>query len=229
MIFVPAAGDGRRFKEAGYKTPKHLLPLLGTDMITLVIESVRPLDPEGDAFVITQDWVGKTAGAVDTVLKAWTRLTYRPPGDTRPITYEHDPLVVANCDQLIDLSGIDKAAWGNGLVFTFPSNSSAHSYVTTDRRDRITGIVEKPDTPPSNKAVAGVYAFPIAIQFIEACLAVHGDKDAPGEEYISAALAKMIDWGYHLFAVDAPTAILGTPEDYARFVTAERIIEGRRS
>jgi len=233
VIFVPAAGDGRRFKEAGYKTPKHLLPLLGTDMISLVIESVRPLDPEGDAFVITQDWVGKTAGAVDTVLKAWTRLSYRPPGDTTPNAYEHDPLVVANCDQLVDLSGIDKAAWGNGLVFTFPSNNPAHSYVTTDRRDRITGIVEKPQNPPTNKAVAGVYAFPIAIQFIEACLAVHGKQAEAlsaghGEEYISSALAKMIDWGYHLFAVDVPTAILGTPEDYQRFVTAERIIEARR-
>ncbi len=228
MIFIPAAGDGRRFKEAGYKTPKHLLPLLGTDLISLVIESVRPLDPEGTAFVITKDWVGKTAGAVDTVLRAWTRLSYRPPGDTAPPTHEHEPLVVANCDQLIDLTGIRTDAWGNGLVFTFKSASPAHSYVTTGRGGRITGIVEKPDTPPSDQAVSGVYAFPIGIQFIEACLAVHGDKERVGEEYISAALAKMIEWGYQLFAVEAPTAILGTPEDYARFVTAEQIIEGRR-
>lgn len=230
MIFVPAAGDGRRFKEAGYKTPKHLLPLLGTDMITLVIESVRPLDPHGEAFVITKDWVGKTAGAVDTVLKAWTRLTYRPPGDTRPSHYPTEPLVVANCDQLVALPE-DVGTWGNGLVFTFPSASSAHSYVETDRKGKITGIVEKPQNPPSDMAVSGVYAFTQAQQFIDACLAVHGQAHAlsagPTEEYISAAIAKMIEWGYTLYAVDAPTAILGTPEDYQRFRTAEQIIGSR--
>lgn len=227
MIFVPAAGDGRRFKEAGYKTPKHLLPLMGTDLISLVLESVSPLDPEGQRYVITKDWVGKTAGAVDTILKAWTRLTYVPVGDTgagrRKAELAHEVLVVANCDQLIALPDDFGGGWGNGLVFTFPSASSAHSYVTTDRNGKITGIVEKPDRPPSEQAVSGVYAFPLAGQFIEACLAVHGK--AEGEEYISAALQKLIDWGYILYAVDVPTAILGTPEDYQRFQTAEKIIE----
>lgn len=228
MIIIPAAGQGRRFREAGYGLPKHLLPLAGKDMIERVVDTVRPLDPHGGVFVATQEVVGKTKGAVDTILRAWARLNYTPVGQPR-LNLENDVLVVANCDQLVMLPE-DVGNWGNGIVFTFKSASSAHSYVTTDRGGRITGIVEKPETPPSDKAVSGVYAFPRAEPFIEACKAVQAAPsmsagEMQGEQYVSFALARMIAAGYGLYAVDVPTAILGTPEDFQRFETALQFAE----
>jgi dTDP-glucose pyrophosphorylase len=214
VILIPAAGEGRRFRDAGYSEPKHLIPLLGAPMIERVIENVLPLDPIGVGMVATRDVVGKTKGAIDTILRAMARYeTYDP----------HEKLVVANCDQLVRLPVPLPVTWGNGLIFTFKSANSAHSYVATDAAGKITGIVEKPTyIDPTWRAVSGVYAFTQADPFISACAAVfqeHGDA----EQYVSAALSRMIDQGYALYAFDVPTAILGTPEDFQRFETAAEI------
>lgn len=215
MIFIPAAGEGRRFREAGYHTSKHDIPLLGRTMVELVADNVRPLDPDGDVYVLTQEWVGKTKGAVDTILKGFSaarRMTGEKCDDKL--------LVVANCDQLIALPD-DLGTWGNGLVFTFQSRNQAHSYVTTAHDGEILSIVEKPEVPPTDKAVSGVYAFPVASPFLDACQHVRATRD-DGELFVSSALQVMLDWGFKLYAVDVPTAILGTPEDFQRFQTAMR-------
>lgn len=207
MIVIPACGEGKRFKEAGYTEPKHLIPLGGKPMIEWVVENVLALMPDGGPiYTVTQDWVGKTRGAIDTILSAASRIHI--PQD--------QPLVVANCDQLLKFPE-DLQLKGDGVVFTFRSNSSAHSYAECFE-DYITHIVEKPKIPPSDRAVSGVYWFHSAGDFLEACRHVTGRIE--GEQYISAALSQMMAWGYDLYAVDAPTTILGTPEDFQRFQVA---------
>lgn len=213
MILIPAAGDGTRFRAAGYDTPKHELPLGERTMVEAVIASIVSLDTGEETFVATQDWIGKTRGAVDTIVKAFDRIL------TISKAYENEPLTIANCDQLVKVPE-NLGLPGNGLIFTFKSASPAHSYVVTDAKDRILSIVEKPELPPSDRAVSGVYYFPSAAPFIEACRWVV--NEGSGELYVSAALDKMIEHGYVLYAVDAPTAILGTPEDYQRFQTAQQ-------
>lgn len=216
MIIVPAAGDGRRFREAGYRAPKHEIPLLGNPMVEWVLENVQPLDPSGGTVVATQEAYGRTRGAVETVHRVLR--IHRPANDER--------VVIANCDQLLDLSSVSaSAAIGNGVIFTFKSANPAHSYVTTDG-DRITGIIEKPSIPPTDRAVSGVYLFPnphgitAAIHEVMAMVENH-PKD---EVYLSTAIALMIDQGYTLYAHDVPTAILGTPEDFQRFQAAAHVL-----
>ena len=222
MIIIPAAGEGRRFQEAGYKGPKHLIPLDGVPMIDWVVRNVRPLDPHGDVVVASQTTVGKTKGAMETIKRA---LTGYPPK-------AGEPLVIANCDQLIRVpENFFTSGVGHGVIFTFKSASPAHSYVYTDRRGRITGIVEKPLTPPTNQAVSGVYYFANSAALttaIKDSLAGEGRsqsaEDSTGEQYLSVALRRMIQQEYTLYAIDVPTAILGTPEDFQRFETALEIL-----
>lgn len=188
-------------------------------MIEWVTDNVRPL-VDGNLLLLTQEQdkingcvpVGKTRGAIDTILKGERFI----PRD------QH--LVVANCDQLLQFPE-NLEMRGDGIVFTFRSNNSAHSYVETVNdplldglEDYIVSIVEKPENPPSDRAVSGVYWFHAAGDFLDACREV--SKGIEGEQYISAALSQMLSWGYDLYAVDAPTAILGTPEDFQRFETA---------
>jgi dTDP-glucose pyrophosphorylase len=220
VIIIPAAGEGRRFREAGYSEPKHLIPLNGRTMLDLVIENVRPLDPHGDVFVADRRAVGRTAGAMQTIQRALVQA--KPRAD--------EPLVIANCDQLIDYDAdwVRAGGMGHGLIFTFKSASPAHSYVETDKRGRITSIVEKPHEPPTDKAVSGVYAFanPHGIgTAIKDCMSVR-DPLLAGEQYLSRAIQRMVDQEYTLYAIDAPTAILGTPEDFQRFQTAYAIAKG---
>ena len=218
MIIIPAAGQGRRFAEAGYKGPKHLLPLLGNPMIDWVVDNVRPLDPHGDVFVADEKKVGKTSGAMVTISRALVQ--------AKPSASE--PLVIANCDQLIAIPDhILATGIGHGIVFTFPSANPAHSYVFTTPSGKITGIVEKPEVPPTNKAVSGVYWFanPHAISTaLKDVLAATARSAEPEEKYFSVALRRMIQQEYSLYAVDAPTAILGTPEDFQRFESAAYVL-----
>ena len=222
MIIIPAAGEGRRFREAGYKGPKHLLPLLGNPMVDWVVENVRPLDRHGDVFIADQSKVGRTNGAMTTIQRALAQAKPRP----------DEPLVIANCDQLIEIpEHILATGIGHGVVFTFKSANPAHSYVFTTPAGKITGIVEKPQKPPTDKAVSGVYWFanPHAITTaIKDSLAGEGRsasaENLSGEQYFSVALRRMIQQEYSLYAVDAPTAILGTPEDFQRFEAAAHVL-----
>jgi NDP-sugar pyrophosphorylase family protein len=50
-IVAPMAGRGSRFASAGYTSPKPLIPLHGTPMIELVIETIRPTMPHRFVFV----------------------------------------------------------------------------------------------------------------------------------------------------------------------------------
>ena len=215
MIIIPAAGEGRRFKEAGYSGPKHEIDLVGRPMVDWVVDNVRVLDPHGKVVVATQGVVGQTKGAVDTVRRALNG--YPPQPD--------EPLIIANCDQLIAIpEAIRAQPIGHGLIFTFKSASPAHSYVTTTKAGRITSIVEKPDVPPSDRAVSGVYYFANPAAIATAVKDAHAlAQAAEGEEYLSEAIARMIHQEYSLYAVDVPTAILGTPEDFQRFETAFEI------
>ena len=225
MIIIPAAGEGRRFTEAGYKGPKHEIDLDGRPMVARVIDNVLQLDvqslPDLRIFVADQGYVGKTKGAIDTILKVEMLVHIDP----------NERLVIANCDQLLDLTTYDPAKpSGNGIVFTFKSANPAHSYVWT-KKDKITDIIEKPRDPVAQgwtQAVSGVYVFNRAEPFLTACKEAQAKLSEPGwtgaEQYISSALKIMIEQGYGLYAEDVPTAILGTPEDFQRFETALAVI-----
>jgi hypothetical protein len=57
---------------------------------------------------------------------------------------------------------------------------------------------------------------------------VYASDRPDGEVYLSTVIARMIRRGYFFRAVSAPTAILGTPEDFQRFETALGIIDDLR-
>lgn len=203
MILIPAAGKGQRFKEAGYKGPKHLIPLAGVPLIGWVSRNLHELSPDDEIKVITTSNVGDTRGITETI-------------SLTPVN-PNEQLVIGNCDQLLKFPDHDDWRKGDGVVFTFPSSNPAHSYVSTpETTNRITEIVEKEVV--SRRAVSGVYWFKKAGPIMEACERITAITE--GEMYLSYALALMIDRGYKLYAYDAPTAILGTPEDFQRFEVA---------
>lgn len=215
MIIIPAAGRGRRFQEAGYKEVKHMIPILGKPMWQWVRDNVQPLDPHGEVYLADEYMVGRTRGAVETLYRAFVQADPLP----------GDPVVVANCDQLISIpEDFRSIGVGHGVIFTFKSASPAHSYVETNGQGMITSIVEKPQLPASNQAVAGVYLFTNPSAIFSALKFVL-ESGAVGELYLSAALSWMIDQGYTLYAVDVPTCILGTPEDFQRFEVAAKTVQ----
>lgn len=208
MIIVPAAGNGRRFQEAGYPLPKHELQIGGKRMVDRVVENVQHLDVGGEVVIATRDMVGETRGAVETVLRALEK--------SKPQPFER--VVIANCDQLINWAqpfGVSDA-WDGWLV-VFASQENAHSYVKVTDAGRVRAIVEKQVV--SQLAVSGVYVFKSAARLQDAlgnALLAAGDE----EVYLSDAIEYLLWEDAWIQAIPRPTAILGTPEDFQRFQTA---------
>jgi dTDP-glucose pyrophosphorylase len=220
VIIIPAAGHGRRFQEAGFFVPKPDIPLGGRKMIERVAENVEWLDPDGELVIATQDVVGPTSGAVETIHRALQMHPLKP----------FEQLVIANCDQLIRWQGDEhtylaqspslSAAVGDGWLATFPSQEEAHSYVMTDSFGRIRAIVEKQVV--STMAVSGVYAFRSALRVKDALEQVLS-RPTGSELYLSSAIELLLYEGMTLYSAPRPTAILGTPEDVQRFDVAYQI------
>jgi dTDP-glucose pyrophosphorylase len=201
-VVIPAAGEGRRFAEAGYTVAKPLIPVLDVPMVQRVLANVTPTG--ATALVVGRDLVGATEGTLDTILRA-ERLI-EPEGG----------LLIALVDQLVDFAVNDFVRVGNtadGAIITFASGRPDLSYVDVDDQGAITRIVDK--VVVSDTAVAGVYYFRRARGFLDSARSVvrNEERGYRGEYVISSAIARMLRRGDRLLSYLAETTILGTPED----------------
>ncbi len=205
-IVIPMAGEGKRFKEAGYLFPKPFIDVNGKPMIARVMDSITP-SCEHKFQLLDRAQVGHTEGAVDTLLRADL-------GD--------NPVLVANCDQLIDFPIDDFLTFANGdsALVTFTAQNPAHSYVLCDMENRVTCIAEKQVI--SDEAVVGIYYFRSGDLLKEyAELTIVGNQRFKGEFYVSSMLTLMIDDGLRIGAYRAPNDqihMLGTPEELTAYL-----------
>lgn len=234
-VVIPAAGNGQRFKDAGYTDPKPMIDVLGKPMIDRVMESITAgYEGEYAAQIIVRkehkvkhpavvELDSPTQGAVDTLLSAKAS-TMQAPGDS---------LLVANCDQYLSdfnlQDAINEADGYDGFILTFKSGNPHHSYVVTDENGVITEIKEKQVI--SNQAVFGVYYFSEVDPFMQSCLdVVESGEKFNNEFYVSTALANMIERGFKLKAIKVSSEqkhILGTPEELEQFLS--RVEAGKSS
>ncbi len=138
QIVIPMAGRGSRFAQAGYTTPKPLIPVGGRPMIQWVIDNIRPRRAHRFIFLCLAEHLlaypevpaelrrlcpGCEIVPVATVTEgaACTVLLARSWVDT------DDPLMIANSDQLVELDINDylaalDAEGVSGLIMTFWSD-----------------------------------------------------------------------------------------------------------
>lgn len=239
-ILIPAAGEGKRFREAGYDVPKPLIPVRGVPMLRRVIDNVRPAGPTGGyCFILiaredhrlqdpVNEWMGdsewglvglhqRTDGAARTCLVARDAI---PPDQ---------PLLVCNCDQLVE-GGIRPLLETDAdcAVLTFDGKGERRwSYLQLRSRgdtQEISRVVEKPDKSMLfDRATTGHYYFRRAGDFFAACecMIALGDRTggefyvAPSINYLIAARKKVVevrveDYGGRFVG-------LGTPEDLKEY------------
>lgn len=216
-VVIPAAGDGKRFAEAGYRDPKPLVDVLGRPMIQRVIDNLKPAlaGREHRVTVLSRvplpgidadvQIIGPTRGAVETILQADL----------------DGQLLIANCDQLVTSDWLPPLA-RDGWLLTFPSVKPHHSYVRTDGSGIVKDIAEKQVI--SRLAIAGVYAFEDGAAFRGAAETVlREDRRVLGEFYVSTVIAELLAGGAEFGTVDCRCAILGTPEELQLFEAAAEV------
>lgn len=247
-IVIPMAGRGSRFLDAGYDVPKPLIPVRGVPMIQVVINNLRPRRPHRFVFitlreildqpgvaellrtstpnseVITIDEV--TQGAACTVLLA------------RALIDNDNPLMVANCDQWVDvdindyLKSLDDSN-ADGLIMTMWADDPKWSYVRCDASGRPCEVVEKQVVSPH--ATVGIYNFRHGRDFVAAADAmIRSNLRVNNEFYVAPTYNQMLKSGRRLALYSVGKLWdgmygLGTPEDLRHFESLPIAVKATQS
>ncbi|MBD5418911.1 MAG: NTP transferase domain-containing protein [Bacteroides sp.] len=183
-IIMPMAGEGSRFRNAGWTTPKPLIELKGKPLFVRAIESVKvPGAPMKYSFIVRQEHIDEygvdqsireilpeakiysvlqtTRGAVETCLMAEENIA------------DDDAVVVMDCDlefrsekyrdiitQALNTPG--ETASGGGLV-SFESDLPKYSYAEIGEDGLVKRTAEKEVI--SNHALCGAYFFASGKEF----------------------------------------------------------------
>ncbi len=235
-IVMPMAGRGKRFQDEGYALPKPLIPVHGKPMVEVVLDNLRPSQPHQFVFVLLEEHVrehridafvkelepsckivvvdGVTEGAACTVLLA------------REWIDTDAPLMVANCDQWIDidindyLAAMDREE-ADGLIMTMWADHPKWSYVRFGEDGRIVEVVEKQVV--SNEATVGIYNYRRGQDFVEAADRMIGKNLRVNNEfYVAPAYNEMIADGKKIIIHNVGREYagmygLGIPSDLKQF------------
>lgn len=237
-IIMPMAGEGSRFANAGWTTPKPLIPLDGKPLFLHAVDSVRiPGIKLKYSFIVRQEHIDKygldkdikailpeanifsvlktTRGAVETCLKAESAVS------------PDDAVIVMDCDLEFSSQKFNKliksaleqspdVAKGGALV-SFESDSPKYSYAEVDVKGKVIRTAEKEVI--SNHALCGAYFFSSANEFLEkANELVNAPMEKP-ELYVSLLYNRLLSDGSPVYL--APMEhyrSFGTPEELKRYL-----------
>ena len=234
QVLMPMAGAGSRFTAAGYDVPKPFIRVNGQPMYlgalsdivprealptTKVVCVIQPsmrnyFETTSPGGIVCVETAGLTEGAACSALLA------------EPYFALDEMLVVCNSDQRLTVdfdADIPPDSIPDAVVLTFPATDSKWSYLTRAADGTITGLVEKPASPPSDLATCGVYVFRTARLFFDAVRAMIAANDRTrGEFYLAPALNHLPK---PLKIASFPVAEmhgLGTPEDLRTYLQRPR-------
>lgn len=230
FIVIPMAGEGKRFKKAGYKLPKALIPILGRPMIDWAMESLN-LDSSQVIFIVLKKHIkdyqinkylqGKfgeetevigidkvTKGQAETVLKA------------KKFIDNDKELIIFNCDTYFkcDLEGaISKFPNASGFIPVFKDTAPKWSFVKINSRGWAIETAEK--KPISDNATVGLYHFRHGNLFVEKTEEmIARNQRIKNEFYVIPVYNRLIDDGHEIRIVNSEFVwVLGTPEDKRNF------------
>lgn len=240
---IPMAGEGQRFKNAGYTTAKPLLDIEGIPMFVRAAKSLPPADEY--IFVCRKD-------QVDEYLLNTTIRTYFPNSKIHYI----DALTQGQAitcisakelipdDAIVNIGPSDSAmVYNQALYDEFLLNAQQDALVWTIRGDeavlknvnmygwvaanpanklvaKVSCKVAVSDQPKFDPAIIGCFSFKKASYFFEAVQRMIDLKDTINNEYyVDIAMNHAIALGTRVYLLDVEQYIgWGTPLDYENYL-----------
>lgn len=209
-VILPVAGKGTRLLPQTQTKPKCLVPVAGKPILGHVIDLIRALPMEELILVVGADdsdearirqFIEPIAPAPVTYVR---QTELKGPAHAIFCACQHiseEVFIIYNdtiCD--VDLTHIRETA-ADGIIWVKEVEDPRRFGVVVTRGDRITRLVEKPETPPSNLTMVGMYYFkdgPALMKRIERVM--KEGRMGKGEFYLPDPLQMMLDEGYHLEA-----------------------------
>jgi NDP-sugar pyrophosphorylase family protein len=231
-ILIPMAGEGSRFKKAGYTFPKPLIDVAGKPMIQRVVENLdfdanyiflvrkEHLEEYNLSDLLSYVTNGKceivvvdklTEGAACTALLA------------EDLINNEDELLIANSDQIVEFSKYNfntlrRYTGFDSMVLTFNAIHPKWSFVKVNSRGVAIEVAEK--KPISDIATCGIYYYRKGCDFVNyANQMIDKNLRVNNEFYICPVYNELIKDGKTLvpYFVDKMHG-LGTPEDLKSYL-----------
>lgn len=235
-VVIPMAGEGSRFVRAGYSKPKPFIDVAGRTMIETVMANlalegahyillirkehiaaepvtIGRLRALGNVEIVSID--GPTEGTACTVLQA------------RQLIDDETPLLIANCDQIVDFSCADFVAecWSRGLdgsilCFDNPAGDPKWSFAKTGKDGLVVEVAEK--RAISKLATVGIYLFRSGRDFVSGAIDMIARNERINNEFYTCPIYNHIVGhggriGVHRVGEEAMHG-LGVPDDLIKYL-----------
>jgi NDP-sugar pyrophosphorylase family protein len=235
VVVVPAAGDGSRFRTAGFLKPKPFIDVLGRPMIEHVLGNVVPAGASVHVILrrshaeseraLTKQLLDRGIGIhyVDRLTEgtACTLLLAQRAIDN------DSPLLIANSDQYVDFDVsafvrdcLDRQLDGSILIFKEPTRDTKWSYAKIDSGGLVLEVAEKKAI--SDLATVGIYLFRRGRDFIRGAIDMIANNDRVNNEFYTCPVYNyLIRSGARIGVFEIPKSSmhgLGTPADLAEFI-----------
>jgi glucose-1-phosphate thymidylyltransferase len=206
---ILSGGKGTRLRPLTYTQAKQLIPVANKPVLVRVIETIRDAGINDIGVV-----VGDTHAEIERALgngSSWgVHINYIPQdspdglahavkishdflGDDRFVMFLGDNVIEGGISGLID--DFSRSDWNSQIVLKEVENPQSYGVAQLRPDGSIQQLIEKPQNPPSNLALVGIYMFDHHI--FEAVNAIK--PSARGEYEITDAIQWMIDHGYRVY------------------------------
>lgn len=190
-IIMPIAGKGTRLRPHTHVIPKSLIRVAGKPIIGYIMEQVQNIDFSEIIFII---------GHLGDQIKSYLRATYHSPMKfIRQTDYnglghaidqakgeftQDEPVLILLGDIIFsaDIGGIINSET-NMIGTMTPDDPRKYGIVMVDKNGYVTNMIEKPETPPSNLAIAGIYYFTSAYKLFDSIKHIIDEKIKTRDEY----------------------------------------------
>ena len=229
------AGQGLRFRAAGYDVPKFEITVRGRTLFAWSMESLRSFIDAGATFI----FIARSADHADSFIRAeaarlgirehrLVELDAMTDGQATTallaetaIEHPDRPFLIYNIDTHVDPEFLAAdAARGAGWIPCFPGEGSAWSFARADEDGRIREVREKVRIAPH--ATVGLYWFSSFRVYREAYDRHYGDGGGieAGERYVAPLYNDLIARGLPVYLHELPASAvipLGTPAEVESF------------
>jgi bifunctional UDP-N-acetylglucosamine pyrophosphorylase/glucosamine-1-phosphate N-acetyltransferase len=194
QVVILAAGEGTRMRPLTEATPKPMLPVADQPLVAHTADAAVEAGANELIFVVGYEadavraYFGESYRGVSVEFAVQVEQLGTADAVRSARSYLDGEFAVLNGDNLYDQASITALFDAGPSVAGYRvEDPSAYGVLSADG-DRVTGIVEKPDHPPTELANAGAYVFPAA-----ACEWLDVEQSERGEYEITDVVASAIE------------------------------------